>query len=187
MPASRLRLLGRADQRAERADHVENARDVALVEGMHGDIGADQLGRDVGLQIGKGEHQVGLEREDFRHVGGDEGGDARLLPPHLRRPHRIAGDADDAAVLAEQIERLDGLFRQANDSLGRIHGFRRVLLTAYQIRALRRQLNRRRSLHGSPFSGQFRPRKNQAHCLVIHHGRLPKIAAFPKKCASSAA
>ena len=93
----RVGLLRRADQRAERADHVEDAGDVALVEGMHRDIGADQFGDDVGLQIGKGQHQVGLEREDLRHVGGDEGRDARLFLAHLRRPHRVAGHADDAA------------------------------------------------------------------------------------------
>ena len=40
---------------------------------------ADQLGDDVGLQIGERQHQIGLEREDLRHVGGDEGRDARLL------------------------------------------------------------------------------------------------------------
>ena len=38
--------LGRADQRAERADHRQDAGDVALVEGMDGDAGADELGGD---------------------------------------------------------------------------------------------------------------------------------------------
>ena len=83
---------------------------------------ADQLRDDVGLQVGERQHQVGLEREDLRHVGGDERRHPRLLAPHLRRPHRIAGHADDAAVLAEEIERLHGFFGQADDSLGREHG-----------------------------------------------------------------
>ena len=52
----RVRLFRAADQRAERADHVENAGDVALVEGVHGDIGVHQVGDDVGLQIGKAQH-----------------------------------------------------------------------------------------------------------------------------------
>ena len=77
---------------------------------------ADQVGHDVGLQIGEGQHQIGLEREDFRDVGADEGGDARLLLAHLRRAHRIAGDADDAILLAEEIERLDGFLGQADDA-----------------------------------------------------------------------
>ena len=51
----------------------------------------------------------------------DEGRHPRLLAPHPRRPHRIARHADDAALLAEQIERLHGLFGQADDSLGREH------------------------------------------------------------------
>jgi len=37
----------------------------------------------------------------------------------LRRAHRIAGDADDAVLLAEQVQRFDGLFRQANDACRR--------------------------------------------------------------------
>ena len=50
----RIGLRRRADQRAERADHVEDAGDVALVEGMHRDAAADQFGGDVGLQVGEG-------------------------------------------------------------------------------------------------------------------------------------
>ncbi len=116
MVASASAFSGRADQRAESADHGEDAGKVALVEGVHGDIGADQIGDDVGLQVGEGEHQVGLERQYLRHVGGDEGSNARLLFAHLRRPHRIARDADDAMVFAEEIERLHGFFGQADDS-----------------------------------------------------------------------
>ena len=61
--ASALRL--HTDERADGADHVEDAGDVALVEGMHRDVAADQLGDDVGLQVGEGQHEVGLEREDL--------------------------------------------------------------------------------------------------------------------------
>ncbi len=117
----RVGFFHRADQGAERADHVENAGDVALVEGMHIDIGADQFGDDIGLQIGEGQHQIGLKREDFRHVSGDEGGNARLFLAHPRRPHRVAGHADNAALFAEEIERLHGFLGQADDSLGREH------------------------------------------------------------------
>ena len=59
----------RADQRAERADHRENAGDVALVEGVDRDVAADQFGGDVGLQVGERQHQIGLEREDLFDVG----------------------------------------------------------------------------------------------------------------------
>jgi len=38
---------------------------------------------------------------------------------HLRRPDGVAGDADDAAILAEEIKRLDGFFREADDPAGR--------------------------------------------------------------------
>ena len=111
--------LGRADQRAQRADHRQDAGDVALVEDMDGDAGADQIGDDVGLQIGESENEVRLERQDFRNVRRDERRYPRLLAPDLRRPHRIAGDADDAVLLAEQIQRLHGFFGEADDPAGR--------------------------------------------------------------------
>ncbi len=88
---------------------------------MDRDAAPDQLGDDVGLQVGEGQDQVGLERQDLVEVRGNERGDPRLFPSHPRRAHRIARHADDAAILAEEIQRLHGLFRQANDALGRKH------------------------------------------------------------------
>ena len=95
--------------------------DIALVECVHRDIGAHQVGDDVGLQVGKSQHQVRFERQDLADVGGGEGGDSRLLLAHARRPHRVAGDADDAVVFAEEIERLDGFFGEADDAGGWVH------------------------------------------------------------------
>ena len=46
----------------------------------------------------------------YIHVGGDECRDARLFLAHPRRPHRIARNADDATILADEIQRLDGFF-----------------------------------------------------------------------------
>src|SRR6185295_18693818 len=117
----RIGLAARTDQRAERADHVEDPRDVAVVERMHRDAAADQLGGNVGLQVGEGEHEVGVEREHLLEIGGDERRHPRLLLAHPRRPDRIARHADDAALLAEEIKRLHGLLGQADDALGREH------------------------------------------------------------------
>jgi hypothetical protein len=39
----------------------------------------------------------------------------------LRRTHDVAGIADDAVLLAEQVERLDSLFSEAADSARRKH------------------------------------------------------------------
>jgi hypothetical protein len=55
--------------RAERADHRQNAGDVALVEYMNGDAGARQVCGDLGLQIGEAQHKVRIECEDLRHIG----------------------------------------------------------------------------------------------------------------------
>ena len=86
---------------------------------MDRDAAPDQLGDDVGLQVGEGQDQVGLERQDLVDVRGNERGDPRLFPAHAGRPHRVTRYADDAAILAEEIERLHGLFGQADDALGR--------------------------------------------------------------------
>src|SRR6185437_16822546 len=102
--SERLGLLDGPDQRPERADHVEDARDIALVERVHRDVAPDQLGRYVGLQVREGQNEVRLERDDLLEVRRDEGRDARLLAPHARWPHRIARYAHNAVLLAEQIE-----------------------------------------------------------------------------------
>ena len=70
-------------QCAERADHGENSGDIALVEGMHRDAAADQLGDDVRLQVGEREHQIGLERKIFPMSADDERRHPRLFAPHL--------------------------------------------------------------------------------------------------------
>ena len=110
--------IRRADDRAERADHREDAGDVALIEDVDGDACAHQIGDDTGLQVGEGEHEIGLQRQDLWNVRRDEGRNPRLLAADLWRPHRIAGDTDDAVLLAEQVQCLHGLFGQADDPAG---------------------------------------------------------------------
>ena len=79
----------RSDQSADGADHRENASDIALIESMDGNACADECCRDLPLEIGEGEDEIGLEREDLRNIGRGEGRNARLLAPDLRRPHGI--------------------------------------------------------------------------------------------------
>ena len=43
--------------------------------------------------------------------------DTRGFCPRLRRPHRVAGHADDPIALAEKIKRLGRLLGQADDAL----------------------------------------------------------------------
>src|ERR1700686_4084027 len=81
--------LRRVDQRAQRADHRQNARDVALVEDMDVDPGADQIGDDVRLQVRESENQVRLELQDFWNVGRDKCRYPGLVPPSRRRPARV--------------------------------------------------------------------------------------------------
>jgi hypothetical protein len=82
---------------------------------MDGNSGADQFCRDRCLEIGEGEDEVRLEREDLWNVGRCEGRDARLLAPNLRWPHRITGHPDDEILLVKKVERFDRLLRKADD------------------------------------------------------------------------
>jgi hypothetical protein len=75
----------------------------------------DQLGDEVGLQIGKREHEVRLQRLDLVELRVDEGRHLRL-EPRFGRTHGVPGDADDALTLAEEVERLGRLFGQTDDA-----------------------------------------------------------------------
>jgi hypothetical protein len=86
---------------------------------VDGCSGAHEIGDDIRLQVGEGQHEVRFERQDFWNVRRDEGRYPRLLAPHLRRPHRLAGNTDDAVLFAKQIQRLDGLFGEADNPAGR--------------------------------------------------------------------
>src|ERR1700730_2739734 len=88
-PGKPFRLVYRSDQSADGADHRKNAGDIALIESMDGNACADQLCRDLRLEIGEGEDEVRLERADLRNIGRGEGRNARLLAPDLRWPHGI--------------------------------------------------------------------------------------------------
>jgi DNA-binding Lrp family transcriptional regulator len=103
----------------EAEPHRENAGDVALIECMDGNAGADELSCNLRLEIGKSENEVGLEREDLGNIGRSEGRNAWLLSSDLVRPHRITGYPHDAVLLTEKVKRFDRLLRQADDPGGR--------------------------------------------------------------------
>jgi len=102
-------------------DHIQDAGDASLIEGMDVEPAANQIGSDVGLEIGECQNEVGLQRQDLVDVRRGEGTHARLFPARLWWAHDIAGDPDDAVLLAEQIQRLDGLFGEADNSTRRKH------------------------------------------------------------------
>jgi hypothetical protein len=52
-PRKRLRLLAHADESAERADHSQDAGNIALVEGMHSNAGSNEIGNDRRLKVRK--------------------------------------------------------------------------------------------------------------------------------------
>ena len=110
------RVPGDAHQRAEPAHVVDDAGDAAVVADPDLDAAADQLGGDIGLDIGKPDHEIRPELEDFVDLRGGEGADFRFLAARARRAHGETGDADDAMRLTERVKRLGGLFGQADDA-----------------------------------------------------------------------
>jgi hypothetical protein len=96
--------VGRADNRSEHSDHVEDLGDATLVERMNGDALSDQRGDNIGLEIGKAQNKIGRQVKNFWDFGGRKGRDARLVSPGLGRAHAIARDARDATLLPQQIE-----------------------------------------------------------------------------------
>src|SRR5215813_7033705 len=69
----------------------------------------------------KRKDKIRFEIKDFRDVSGSKGGHTRLLAPCSGRAHHIARNANDAPLLAEQIERLDSFLGETNDPFGREH------------------------------------------------------------------
>ena len=108
-----------ADHAAERAQHAQDVGDAALVEHVDLHAATNQRRRDVGLQVREPEHQVGLQRDDTVDLRAGECRYPRLLAPGTRRTDRETRNADDAPVLAEQVQRLGGLLGQADDARGK--------------------------------------------------------------------
>ena len=115
----RLALVRAADDAAEDADHLQDLGDAALVEGEHRIAALDQLAGDVGLQIRERQDQIGLQRLDLVDSARAGTTDTARLLPRFGRPDRVAGDADDAIAFTEEVERLGGLFGQADDAAGK--------------------------------------------------------------------
>ena len=64
----------------------------AMLAATNGGIGTNGAGgnnSNVGLQIGKGQYEIGNKREDLRNVGRRESRNTQFLPPDLRRPHGV--------------------------------------------------------------------------------------------------
>ena len=110
------------DQRTERANHVENLRDSALIKGVYVHAVPDESSRDIGLQVGDVRTRSGFRARIFG-MSAEVKADTRGFSPGSRWPDHVARDTHDAPILAEEIERLHGFLGQANDPLWREHSF----------------------------------------------------------------
>ena len=118
----RLGACLRADQARHQPQRAEDLGHAALVGDEHIEPGADQLVGECGLHVREADHQVGLECHDLVDLAVEEGTDPRLLLARAARPHGVAADADDARLLAQQVQPLGGFFGQADDALRAGHG-----------------------------------------------------------------
>jgi hypothetical protein len=58
----------RTNHCTDRPDHVENARDAPLIEGMDLNAAADEIGGDVRLEIREGQDEIRPQRDDLVDV-----------------------------------------------------------------------------------------------------------------------
>jgi hypothetical protein len=76
---------------------------------------ANEIRGNVRLEIGECQDKIGLQGEDLVDIRRREGTYARLLAASLWWTHDIPGDTHDAVLLPEQVQRLDGLFGEADN------------------------------------------------------------------------
>ena len=77
---------------------------------------ADQIRDDVRLEVGEGQDQIGLQCKDLVDIRRSEGAHSLFLAASLRWTHNVAGDTGNADLFAEQVERFDSLFGEADNS-----------------------------------------------------------------------
>jgi len=131
-----LALFRDTDDAGEHENHVQDFFDAALIKSEYGDAARDELAHDIGLKVRKSEDQIGLDRHDFFEFRGDEGGDFRF-PARLGWTRGVTGDADDAVLLAQQVEGLSGFLGETGDA-ARIAGHGRLLVMRFCFAAARK-------------------------------------------------
>jgi hypothetical protein len=92
-----------------------------LIEGVDVEPAANEIGDDVGLEIGEGQDEIGLQGENFVDIRRDECAHAWLFAASVCWAHDIPRDTDNSVLLAEQVQRLDGFFGEADNSARREH------------------------------------------------------------------
>lgn len=103
---------------ADECDGFVRLLQCPLVGHEHSDAGADESGRDVGLEVGEAEDKVRLQGEDAVDVGGLERGDLGFLAG-FGWAHRIAADAYDTVASADGKGDFGGFGGKADDAAGR--------------------------------------------------------------------
>jgi hypothetical protein len=105
-----------SNHRAQHPNHIKDPGDASLIERVDIQSTANEIGGNVGPEIGECQEEIRFQGEDLVDVRGREGARPRLLAASLRRAHGVTGDPDDAVPLAEQIQRFDGFLGEANNS-----------------------------------------------------------------------
>src|ERR1700730_19201606 len=88
--------FARIHHRAEHPNHIKDPCDAPLVERKDGKAAADEIGGDVGLEIGERQDEVRLQREDLVDIRRSECAYAWLLAASLRRAAHQGGGSHDS-------------------------------------------------------------------------------------------
>jgi len=118
--------VGCVDQGAEPQHVIENPIDAAMVGDPDFDSGANEIARNIGLNIGKTDDKIRLQCEDRLDFCTGERRDFRLFLARTWRPDRETGNSDDAPFLAKRVKHFGRLFGEADDALRAGHEAERI-------------------------------------------------------------
>ena len=89
-----------------------------MIEDIHIDPAANQVSRNICLQVTKAEYKIRLEIQNLVDLGARKSGDFRLFLPGFWRAHSKSGDTDDPVLLAKKIQGLGRFLGHADYSFG---------------------------------------------------------------------
>jgi len=93
----------------------------SLIKGMDVEPPANEIGNDICWRSENVRTRSGFRARILSMLAEVKAPHARLLAAGLRWAHDVTGDAGNAVLLAEQVQRLDGFFGEADNSARREH------------------------------------------------------------------
>ena len=111
-------LFSLPHHRSHLVEHRKNFIHATLVEHRDLHTRTDEQGRDLGLQIRKPKHAIGLERQDLVDLGAQECTHFRFLVTRTTRAHGVTRDTHNARLFPQHVQPLSRFLGEADDALG---------------------------------------------------------------------